>query len=112
MDFDGAIAESSVFEPELFVPESERPLWAYLKRNQTFLSLYLKTYHDFFSDYLDRGELDRQVDQTVHLIRNYVAISPAYRANLTDFDLAVEDLRTFLHIRTDSVRQQINNFAI
>lgn len=105
------ITENSVFEPELYVPESERPLWAYLKRNPTFLSLYLQAYRDFFSDYLDCGKLDQQIDQTAQLIRSYVAISPAYRASLDEFDWAVEDLRTFLHARTESVRQQVREFS-
>ncbi|MCD7905374.1 MAG: CotH kinase family protein [Clostridiales bacterium] len=89
------------------VSEEERPMWSMLAANEEYLELYHSYLDGLLTSYFESGDFEEEIDTVYEMIRPYVEDDPTAFYTADEFDAAVETLKSFCLLRTESVRGQL-----
>lgn len=85
--------------------EDARPLWKLIANNET----YLEKYHQKMQKLVNQtSKYVNEVDRVYNLIRSYVESDPTAFYTVDGFDTAVETLKNFLELRSESIKKQLS----
>ncbi len=69
-------------------------------------------YHEYYEEFLEQfyitGYLTDLIDSTYEMIRPYVEKDPTKFCEVSDFEKAVETIRSFVSLRFESIEGQLN----
>ncbi len=85
--------------------DEDRPMWNWILQSEE----YTKTYHQYFSEFLSRVDIDEIIENAYDLIKDYVAKDPTAFYSYEEFELGVETLRQFCALRSESISMQLEN---
>jgi len=107
--FHGGNAQSSVNTP-IDAPVSggtgeDRPMWHWILSNESYTELY----HQYFSDFLNTVDIQTIIDNAYTLMKPYVEKDPTAFYSPEEFETAVETLRQFCALRSESVSMQLES---
>lgn len=90
------------------VSEDGRPMWSKLAANEAYMELYHSYFDELITNYFESGRFETEVDDLYALIRPYVEADPTAFYKVEEFDTAVETLKKFCQLRTQSIRGQLD----
>lgn len=107
--FHGGNAQSSVNTP-IDAPVSggsgeDRPMWHWILSDESYTELY----HQYFSDFLNTVDIQTIISNAYTLIKPYVEKDPTAFYSPEEFETAVEALRQFCALRSESVSMQLES---
>ena len=107
--FQGGNAHSTVNTP-IDAPVSggsgeDRPMWNWILSDESYTELY----HQYFSDFLNTVDIQTIIDNAYTLIKPYVEKDPTAFYSPEEFETAVETLRQFCALRSESVSMQLES---
>ena len=107
--FQGGNAQSAVNTP-IDAPVSggtveDRPMWHWILSNESYTELY----HQYFSDFLNTVDIQTIISNAYTLIKPYVEKDPTAFYSPEEFETAVETLRQFCALRSESVSMQLES---
>lgn len=85
----------------------DRPLFHNVMSYRDCCSRYHERLWVLLSEYIDSGRMDTLLTETAALIRPYVERDASAFCTVSDFDAAVETLRSFCTLRAESIRGQL-----
>ena len=88
--------------------EEDRPLWGQLINNDTYKEQYHKLFDEFLQNYLENGAVAAEIDRVVEMISPYIQKDPTGFYTYEEFQKGVSTLKSFISLRTESIRKQLN----
>ncbi len=93
--------------PLINAEEDSRPLWKLIRSHPEYLSAYHEVLDALLSDYLLNGEYEAEIDRVGEMLLPWVEKDPTAFCTVDEFQTARETLKSFLAIRTESIRRQL-----
>lgn len=87
---------------------SERPMVAWIFEKEQYTEQYHRVMDELISGFFESGEFTALMEQTVALISPYVERDPTAFCTYEEFQKAVETLKNFCLLRSESVRGQLS----
>lgn len=88
--------------------DTDRPAFDWIISNEEFT----KEYHEYFKNFIDQmtkdNYLQNEIDKTYKLIYEYVDKDPTKFCTLEEFELAVKAIKTYISLRIESVKGQLD----
>ena len=88
--------------------EEKRPLWNVIVSNDEYLKLYHQYYSELMSGFFTNGECAAEIERVYEMIRPYVESDPTAFYTVEEFDEAVDTLKQFCELRSQSVVKQLS----
>jgi len=88
--------------------ESDRPMWAWITSDETYLNEYHSVMNDLLENYFENGEYASEIRRVSEMIRSYVEKDTYASYTVDEFDTAVENLQLFGELRAESIRKQLD----
>ena len=88
--------------------EERRPLWNVIVSNDEYLKLYHQYYSELMSGFFTNGECAAEIERVYEMIRPYVESDPTAFYTVEEFDEAVDTLKQFCELRSQSVVKQLS----
>ena len=88
--------------------EEKRPLWNAIVSNDEYLKLYHQYYSELMSGFFTTGECAAEIERVYEMIRPYVESDPTAFYTVEEFDEAVDTLKQFCELRSQSVVKQLS----
>ena len=88
--------------------EEDRPLWGQLINNATYKEQYHKLFDEFLQNYLENGAVAAEIDRVTEMISPYIQKDPTAFYTYEEFQKGVSTLKSFISLRTESIRKQLN----
>ncbi|MDL2318593.1 CotH kinase family protein [Eubacteriales bacterium OttesenSCG-928-A19] len=86
----------------------DRPLLYQLLSNETYLERYHELFDEFIATVFESGRFEAMYDEVVALIAPYVEKDPTAFCTYEEFETATATLRTFIPLRAESIRGQLD----
>ena len=93
--------------PLINAEEDSRPLWKLIHRHPEYLSVYHETLNTLLSDHLLSGAYEAEIDRVSGMLLPWIEKDPTAFCDAEAFQIACETMKTFLAIRTESIRRQL-----
>jgi len=87
---------------------SDRPMWAWIAEDETYLDKYHEVYNELLTNYFESGEFEEKFDAIVSMIAPYVEKDPNAFYTYEEFETATENLKSFCSLRAESIRKQLD----
>ena len=84
---------------------SDRPMLNWMFENDEYTVLY----HQYFTEFLNRVDIQSIIGNAYDLIQSYVEKDPTAFFTYEEFELGVETLRRFCELRSESISMQLAN---
>lgn len=84
---------------------SDRPMLNWMFENDEYTALY----HQYFTEFLNRVDIQSIIGNAYDLIQSYVEKDPTAFFTYEEFELGVETLRRFCELRSESISMQLAN---
>lgn len=97
-----ASVDRSIYDPVTQGDLQSRPMLSWIFRSKRYTWLYQRHFTQLL--YIDTEDI---IDQTYKMIAPYIYRDPSRLCTFEQFEAGVEDLKQFLELRSDSVRQQV-----
>ncbi len=88
--------------------EDARPLWKAIVSNDELLELYHGFFSELISGYFESGRCIAEIERVYKLISPYVKNDPTAFYTFKEFSTAVDTLKSFITLRTESIRKQLD----
>ena len=88
--------------------EEDRPLWGQLISNDTYKEQYHQLFDEFLKNYLENGAVGAEIDRVAEMISPYIQKDPTAFYTYEEFQKGVSTLKSFITLRTESIRKQLN----
>ncbi len=88
--------------------EEERPLWGQLISNATYKEQYHQLFDEFLKNHLENGVVEKEIDRVAEMISPYIQKDPTGFYTYDEFQKGVTTLKSFINLRTESIRKQLN----
>ena len=88
--------------------EEDRPLWGQLISNATYKEQYHQLFDEFLKNYLENGVVEKEIDRVAEMISPYIQKDPTGFYTYDEFQKGVTTLKSFINLRTESIRKQLN----
>lgn len=86
----------------------DRPMIAWIFKNEEYTALYHQYFSEFISGYFDSGYFEEMIDTVISLISSYVEKDPTKFCTYGEFETGVSTLREFCLLRAQSIEGQLN----
>lgn len=83
---------------------SDRPMVGWIFSDDR----YTEIYHKYFEEFLSDVDITKIIDDAAELISDHVKKDPTKFCTYEEFEKGVETLRTFCHLRAESVKGQLD----
>ena len=93
--------------PLVNAEEDSRPLWKLIRSRPEYLSAYHEVLDALLSDHLLNGEYEAEIDRVSQMLLPWIEKDPTAFCTAEEFQTACETLKSFLAIRTESIRRQL-----
>ena len=93
--------------PLINAEEDSRPLWKLIRSHPEYLSVYHEVLNTLLSDHLLSGEYEAEIDRVSDMLLPWIEKDPTAFCTAEEFQTACETMKTFLAIRTESIRRQL-----
>ena len=104
--YDAPREEADIDAP-LAVPEDSRPMWAWIPADEDYLAAYHGYLEELLDTCIDSGWASGLIDESAELIDDSLAEDPTLMCTMEERQSALDDLRSFIELRAQSVRQQL-----
>lgn len=88
--------------------EEDRPMWAWIVSDETYLEKYHDTFNKLITNYFDSGECEKEIERVHQMILPYVEEDPSAFYSVDEFNKGYEALKTYCKLRAESIRKQLN----
>ena len=88
--------------------EESRPMWAWIVKNEEYLSQYHQVYEELLENYFESGAFEKQMESVYEMILPYIEKDTGAFYNVEEFKVAFENLKTFCELRAGSIRAQLD----
>ena len=88
--------------------EENRPLWNIIVGNEEYLAKYHQYFGELTESFFTSGECAAEIERVYDMIRPYVENDPSAFYTVSEFDEAVETLKQFCSLRSESVVKQLS----
>ena len=88
--------------------EEDRPLWGQLISNATYKEQYHQLFDEFLKNHLENGVVEKEIDRVAEMISPYIQKDPTGFYTYDEFQKGVTTLKSFINLRTESIRKQLN----
>ena len=95
--------------PLLGTTVEQRPMWKWIIENDLYKQGYHEAMDEFLKTYFESGRFEKEIDEIVELIKPYVEKDPTALYGAKRFSLSAKALKTFILLRTESVRKQLDS---
>ena len=107
--FQGGNGQSTVNTP-IDAPVSggsgeDRPMWSWILSDESYTELY----HQYYEEFLNTVDIQAIIDNAYNLIKSYVEKDPTAFYTYEEFETAVETMRRFCTLRSESISMQLAN---
>lgn len=93
--------------PLINAEEDNRPLWKLIHRHPEYLSAYHDALGTLLGDHLLSGEYEAEIDRISGMLLPWIEKDPTAFCSAGAFQTACETMKSFLAIRTESIRRQL-----
>lgn len=93
--------------PLINAEEDSRPLWKLIHRHPEYLSAYHEVLSTLLRDHLLNGQYEAEIDRVSGMLLPWIKKDPTAFCNAEAFQTACETMKSFLAIRTESIRRQL-----
>ena len=93
--------------PLINAEEEYRPLWKLIRSHPEYLTDYHEVLAALLSDHLLNGEYEAEIDRVIDMLLPWVEKDPTAFCTVEEFRKACETMKSFLAIRTESIRRQL-----
>ena len=93
--------------PLIHAEEDSRPLWRLIRSHPEYLSAYHEVLNTLLSDHLLNGEYEAEIDRVGEMLLPWVEKDLTAFCTVDEFQTACETMKSFLAIRTESIRRQL-----
>ena len=87
----------------LSISGNDRPMYDWIIKNEA----YNEQYHELFAQFLDTVDAQSIIAQAEALITPYVAKDPTGFCTFEEYELALETMKTFCALRSESIEKQL-----
>ncbi|WP_051226412.1 CotH kinase family protein [Butyrivibrio sp. MC2013] len=107
---DATSAVNDPIDTPLSVTEdsSDRPMFSWITSNEEYLELYHEYYEEFIEQFYESSYLADLIDNTYEMIAEYVDKDPTKFCTTKEFDTAVDTMKSFVELRCQSIRGQLD----
>ena len=110
--FQGGDADSAVNDPidnplSITDGDTDRPMFDWILSNTEYTEQYHEYYQEFLDQFYTSGYLENLISTTYEMIYDYVDKDPTKFCETSEFEKAVETIKTFVELRCQSIRGQI-----
>ena len=87
--------------------KSERPLWAWIVKDENYLERYHEIFDELIFSYFESGDFEKEIDSIYEMIRPYAKKDPsAFYPGKTE--KACQTLKEYCLKRSQSIRKQLD----
>jgi spore coat protein CotH len=107
---DATSAVNDPIDTPLSITESttDRPMFTWITSSEEYTEMYHEYYAEFIEQFYTSGYMTDLIDSTYAMIRDYVDSDPTKFCTLEEFDTAVETIRSFVELRSQSIIGQLD----
>ncbi|MDO4532464.1 MAG: CotH kinase family protein [Coriobacteriia bacterium] len=102
------ILNRGIDSPLIGVAEDDRPMWAWVVRDDAYLQEYHEVLDALVAGYFESGAADQRIRETSEMLLPYVEKDPTAFCSVDEFKTGCEALRQFCELRAESVRKQLD----
>ncbi len=88
--------------------DTDRPMFDWIISCDEYTELYHQYYEEFISEVYTSGYLTDLIDTTYNMIKDYVEKDPTKFCEVSEFEKAVETIKSFVTLRCQSIEGQLN----
>jgi spore coat protein CotH len=88
--------------------DTDRPMFSWITSTEEYTELYHGYFEEFIEKFYSNGYLDKLIDTTYEMIKDYVDKDPTKFCTTEEFDKAVTTLKKFVNLRFESIKAQVN----
>ena len=86
----------------------ERPMLAWIFREEVYTEIYHQHFSAFISEYFDSGKFADMIDSVKTMIAPYVQDDPTKFCTYEEFETGIDTLKEFCLLRAESVKGQLS----
>ena len=86
----------------------DRPMLAWIFREETYTEIYHQHFSAFISEYFDSGKFADMIDSVKTMIAPYVQDDPTKFCTYEEFETGIDTLKEFCLLRAESVKGQLS----
>ena len=94
--------------PLINAEEENRPLWKLIHSRPEYLDKYHAVLSALLSEHLLNGEYEAEIDRVSEMLMPWIEKDPTAFCTAGEFRKACETMKSFLAIRTESIRRQLS----
>ena len=102
------ILNRGIDSPLIGVAGDNRPMWAWIARDDAYLQEYHEILDALVAGYFESGAADQRIRETSEMLLPYVEKDPTAFCSVDEFKTGCEALRRFCELRAESVRKQLD----
>lgn len=102
-----ALVNTGIDTPLNGSQESSRPMWSWIASDEQYLEQYHAVYDELLQ-YIESGDFDAEIERVCNMILPYVEKDPSAFYTSDQFKTAYETLKSFCHLRAESIRKQLD----
>ncbi len=88
--------------------DTDRPMFSWIIACEEYTEMYHEYYQEFLKQFYDSGYLTNLIDTTYNMIHDYVEKDPTKFCETSEFETAVETIKSFVSLRFQSIAGQLD----
>ncbi len=111
--FQGNDATSAVNDPidtplSITEGDTDRPMFSWITSCDEYKEMYHEYYSEFLEQFYESGYLENLIDSVHDMIAEYVEKDPTKFCSVEEFETAVETIKSFVSLRCQSIKGQLD----
>ncbi len=88
--------------------DTDRPMFSWIITCDEYTEMYHEYYQEFLDQFYTSGYLTNLIDTTYEMIKDYVEKDPTKFCEYEEFETAVDTIKQFVTLRSESIQGQLN----
>ena len=111
--FQGNDSTSAVNDPidtplSITEGDTDRPMFSWITSCDEYKEMYHEYYSEFLEQFYESGYLENLIDSVHDMIAEYVEKDPTKFCTAEEFETAVETIKSFVSLRCQSIKRQLD----